>query len=67
MNKDDAIYQIMKMISNRSQLQPKGTTIRYTAGQEGLPDVSPREEISLLNLLESEGLIKITGNFTEYE
>jgi len=68
MGTNDKIYNILKTLKDKSLLSSSGNKIFYTAGREGLDNLTIKEEISILNKLESEGIIKIINNFSsEYE
>ena len=63
MSPKEKIYKTMFVLKEKYELSPRGTTIRFYAGKEG-SGISVRDEILILNKLETEGVIKIVDNFS---
>lgn len=61
MSPEEKIYIVMKKIKEKYLISPKDSDIVYRAGFE-LPNLKAEDEISILNKLDDEGVVKINYN-----
>lgn len=61
MNPKEKIYIVMKKIKEKSLISPKDSGVVYRAGFES-SSLKAEDEISILNKLNEEGIIKIIYN-----
>jgi len=63
MTPEEKIYKVLEKIKEKASIASLGAVLDYRAGKEKV-ELTPSDEIMILNKLADEGIIEVVDNFS---